>query len=249
MLKSTNAIVLKTIPYGDTSLISRLFTEEDGKVTVMAKGGRRPKNTAAAALEPMNHLRVQFYHKNSRDIQILKEASFLQNFTSIRNDLSKIVIGLTIVELLDKSTRESNPAPILYRLGWRVLDNLDNFTVDHWLLFAFFLFQHSLRIGFMPELNACTQCQAKIKEAVFNNSTGELVCQDCNIGGEFVIDHDCLALLQSVSTFHLDNLDTIRYKKRSLINSIKFLDSFSSFHIEGLGKVKSMKLLRSLLNG
>ena len=249
MLISANAIVLRTIPYGDTSLISRLFTENEGKVTIMAKGARRPKNTVAAALEPMNHLSVQFYHKNSRDIQILKDAAFLQNFTSIRNDLSKIVIGLTIVELLDKSTRESNPAPILYRLGWRVLENLDNSKVDHWLLFAFFLFQHSLRIGFMPELSSCTKCRSQIKDAVFDNSTGELVCQECNTDGEFVVDHYTLTLLQAMSTFHMDNLDTIRYKKRSLVNSIKFLDSFSSFHIEGLGRVKSMNLLRDLLYG
>ena len=218
-------------------------------MTLMAKGARRPKNTAAAALEPMNHLRIQFYHKNSRDIQILKEASFFQNYTNIRNDFTKIPIGLAIVELLDKSTLESNPAPILYRLGWRILDNLDSSKIDHWLLFAFFLFQHSLRIGFMPELNFCIQCKARILEAVLDKTTGELVCQDCNTEGEIIIDADALILLQSMSTSRLDNLDKLRYKKKSLANAIKFLDSFSSFHIEGLRRVKSMKMLRNLLNG
>ena len=66
---ATNAIVLKTIPYGDSSIISRLFTEDQGKITVMAKGAWRPKNTTGPLLEPMNHIRLQYYHKNNRDIQ------------------------------------------------------------------------------------------------------------------------------------------------------------------------------------
>ena len=74
MLISTNAIILKTIPYGDSSIISRIFTEDHGKITVIAKGVWRPRNTAGYLLEPMNHIQLQYYHKNSRDIQILKDA-------------------------------------------------------------------------------------------------------------------------------------------------------------------------------
>ena len=35
-------------------------------------------------------------------------------------------MGLAIVEIIDKSTQDSNPHPVLYRLGWRVLDKLNN---------------------------------------------------------------------------------------------------------------------------
>ena len=45
MIISTNAIVLKTIRYGDSSIISRLYTESHGKIAVMAKGIWKPKNT------------------------------------------------------------------------------------------------------------------------------------------------------------------------------------------------------------
>ena len=74
MLIATNAIVLKRIPYGDTGIIFRVFTEELGKVSVLAKGAWKPKNAAGPLLEPINHLHIQFYNKNTRNIQILKDA-------------------------------------------------------------------------------------------------------------------------------------------------------------------------------
>ena len=61
MIISTNAIILKTIPYGDSSVISRLFTKDNGKISIIAKGAWRPKKTAGSMLEPMNHIYIQYY--------------------------------------------------------------------------------------------------------------------------------------------------------------------------------------------
>ena len=61
MIISTHAIVLKTIKFGDSSLICRLFTKDQGKIVIMAKGAWRPKNTAGAILEPMNHIYLNYY--------------------------------------------------------------------------------------------------------------------------------------------------------------------------------------------
>ena len=137
MLISTSAIVLKTIPYGDTSIISRMFTEDQGKVTILAKGAWRPKNNAGALLEPMNHIHLQYYHKSSREIQILKDGVFNQQFSNLRKELNKIIVGLAIVEMMDKSTMDNNPFPILYRLGWRVLKKLNDEKQNIWWVFMF----------------------------------------------------------------------------------------------------------------
>ena len=113
MLIATNAIVLKRIPYSDTSLICRIFTEDWGKVTILAKGVLRPKNVTGALLEPVNHIHIQYYNKSNRDIQILKNANFIQQYSTIRNNLSRIILGLAIVEIIDKATLECNPC-LLY---------------------------------------------------------------------------------------------------------------------------------------
>ena len=63
-----------------------MFTEDQGKVTILAKGAWRPKNNAGALLEPMNHIHLQYYHKSSREIQILKDGGFNQQFSNLRKD-------------------------------------------------------------------------------------------------------------------------------------------------------------------
>ena len=92
------------MPYSDTSLICRLFTKDRGKITILAKGACRQKNSAGALLEPISHIHIQYYHKNSRDIQILKEAGFIHHHSILRNNLNRIILGLAIVEIIDKST-------------------------------------------------------------------------------------------------------------------------------------------------
>ena len=84
--------------------------------------------------------------------------------------------------MIDKSTQDSNPHPILYRLSWRVLDKLNNENQNYWSIFAFFLYQLSLRLGFMPNLSSCSKCNSKmiyggIDELieVFNNTRENII--------------------------------------------------------------------------
>jgi len=94
MLIATDAIILKVTPYSETSLIVRILTQEIGKVTVIAKGARRPKSGFSAMLDPMNLVHCHFYYKDSRDIQTLKEVSISSSSSIIRTSLLKLSLGL-----------------------------------------------------------------------------------------------------------------------------------------------------------
>jgi len=246
VLVLTNAIILKRIPYSDTSLICRLFTQDRGKVTILAKGVWRPKKSTGALLEPVNHIHIQYYHKDSRDIQILKDAGLLQHYSILRNSLNRIILGLAVVEMIDKSTQDSNPHPILYRLSWRVLDELNNEKQNYLCVFLFFLYQLSLRLGFMPNLSNCRKCNSKMMQGGIDESTGELVCSNCIDSSENKLNS--FSTLNKLTSLHLDEIETLSLNRKNVIDSIQLLDVFLSYHIEELKKVKSMKMIRSILN-
>ena len=248
MLISTNAIVLKRIPFSDTSIICRAFTEDCGKVTILAKGVLRPKNITGALLEPINHIHIQYYNKSNRDIQILKDASFIQQYPQIRNNLTRIILGLAIVEIIDRTTLDCNPYPVLYRLGWRVLDKLNDASQNFWLVFAFFLYQLSIRMGFMPNLKNCSKCLSEMSQGGIDNYTGELVCGKCVTQSQIHLEENSFTVLQKITGLHLDDLQTLTIEKNSIFNPIRFLDIFTSFHIEGLKRVRSMEMVRNLIN-
>ena len=247
MLIATNAIVLKRIPFSDTSVICRAFTEDYGKVTILAKGVLRPKNITGALLEPINHIHIQYYNKSNRDIQILKDASFIQQYPQIRNNLTRIILGLAIVEIIDRATLDCNPYPVLYRLGWRVLDKLNDASQNFWLVFAFFLYQLSIRLGFMPNLKNCSKCFSEISQGGIDDYTGELVCTKCVTQSQIHLEENSFITLQKITGLHLDDLKSLTIENNSIINPIRFLDLFTSFHIEGLKRVRSMEMVRKLI--
>ena len=76
MIVKTPAIVLKRFPYGETSIIVRCFTREEGKVSIIIKGAKRKKNHYASFFQPINYLDLVYYYKPNRDIQTFSKVSF-----------------------------------------------------------------------------------------------------------------------------------------------------------------------------
>ena len=98
----------------------------------------------------------------------------------------------------------------------------------------------------MPNLSNCSQCNNKMTQGRIDNFTGELVCPDCasNWAGQIIN----LTSLEKLTSLHLDELNAFAMSKKDVLDSIQFLDIFLSYHVEGLKKVNSMNMVRSIVN-
>ncbi len=121
----TEAVVLRSLDYGETSQIVTLFTRKKGKLGVMAKGARRPKSSFGATLQPMAYTQVVFYFKPTRTLQTLTESSHVESFHRLRRDLTSITVGLRIVELVDALMETEDPQPDVFALLVRALRRLN----------------------------------------------------------------------------------------------------------------------------
>ncbi len=121
----TEAVVLRSIDYGETSQIVTLFTRKKGKLGVMAKGARRPKSSFGATLQPMAYTQVVFYYKPTRTLQTLSESSHVESFHRLRRDLTPITLGLRIVELVDALMETEDAQPEVFALLVRALRRLN----------------------------------------------------------------------------------------------------------------------------
>ena len=249
MIISTNGIVLKTILYSDSSIIVRLFTEDYGKIAIIAKGARKPKNPVSGILEPTNHLNIQYYNKENRSIQIFKEANFLSKFNFIRGNYKKLSISLAIIDALDKSTIEYNPSPILYRLAWKILEKINSTQNNPMLIFSFFLMQLSIRIGFMPELDKCYKCKNFVIDGGIDYQNCEIICRNCLIYKDYKLNSKTMLLLKDLTLTHIDKLELKNYNNHYISESILFLKLFTFYHIEGIKNMKSMSTINQISNG
>ena len=83
MIIRTEAIVLRTMKYRETSRIATLYTKERGKVSVIAKGARDGKSRMGGALQPMNHVVALVYMKESRDLQLLTQCDLAGHYPGL----------------------------------------------------------------------------------------------------------------------------------------------------------------------
>ncbi|NQU68068.1 MAG: DNA repair protein RecO [Candidatus Marinimicrobia bacterium] len=243
MLIETRALVLKSFPYSDTSLISRIYTEDRGKVSVLAKGARRMKNNVAALLEPLNIVDISYYDKESRGIQTLKEVSAQTIVSRIREDYDKLTLALVVSDILDHTTHEHDPNPILYRLATRTIIEMEATTESGRTLFWFFLLQLAIRTGFKPNLHQCGRCNEPIKNGILDRTSGALCCHRCLSDGDIRLNSEQLTYLQTMNEYHIDQVGNLHIQDELTEGISRFLLSFVSYHLEGMEKVKSLKLI------
>ena len=92
MIINTNAIVLKTFSYGETSLISRCFTEDRGKISFIIKGAKSKKNLIAPYFQPLSYINIIFNENEKRELQIVSKVSFVKIWTKIPLSLKKMTL-------------------------------------------------------------------------------------------------------------------------------------------------------------
>ena len=146
----TEAVVLRSLDYGETSQIVTLFTREKGKLGVMAKGARRPKSSFGATLQPMAYTQVVFYYKPTRTLQTLSESSHVESFHRLRRDLTSITVGLRIVELVDALMEDEDPQPDAFALLVRVLRRLNTGSPRATNLWPYLQLQLARVLGVAP---------------------------------------------------------------------------------------------------
>jgi DNA repair protein RecO (recombination protein O) len=150
MIVRTEAVVLRSLPYGETSRIVTLFTRDRGKLAVMAKGARRTKSRFGSTLQPMSYVQVVYYYKPSRSLQLLSDSSHVTAFHQIGRDLEKISIGLRIVELTSALMQDEQQNALVFNLLLQVLHRLDGAGDRLANTLPYFQMRLATALGFSP---------------------------------------------------------------------------------------------------
>ena len=109
MLNKTKAIVLKTVRYGETSLIATMYTELFGIQSFMINGVRSNARSAAgkaSLLQPAAILDLVMYHNDKKNLQRIKEFRWSFLYQDLFYNVIKNSIALFMVELLQKTLKE-----------------------------------------------------------------------------------------------------------------------------------------------
>lgn len=121
----TDAVVLRTLDYGETSRIVTLFTRERGRMGVMARGARTMRSRFGSTLEPMAHVQAVIHVKPSRELQTLSEASHLRIRPRLARSVERLEPAVRALELVDALMPSDQALPPVLDLLVEALDALD----------------------------------------------------------------------------------------------------------------------------
>ncbi|MEJ7588910.1 MAG: DNA repair protein RecO [Ferruginibacter sp.] len=127
MTHKTKGIVLRTIKYGETSVVVTIFTELFGVHTYLVNGVRTTKKSSAKAnhFQPGAILDMVVYHSDQKQMQRIKEFKWDYLFQQVLSDVIKNCIALYIVELLQKCLKQPEQNTDLFEFCEDVLIRLD----------------------------------------------------------------------------------------------------------------------------
>lgn len=184
---AVDAIVLRTLRYGESDVIAQLLARDTGRRGVIAKGARKPKSRLGARLEPYLVVRLTLYEGRG-DLAIVRGVEVLAAHERLRMDFGLQQVGAAALDLLGRLATEGAPAPDTYHLAMRMLALLDadpppSPDVRPALLAAFQLkLLHAS--GLAPHLSSCVRCGDEVALTAFDPGDGGVVCVSCGQPGD-----------------------------------------------------------------
>lgn len=179
MIPKTEAIVLKSFDYRETSRIVTFFTKEQGKITGIMKGIRRDPRKFGSSVEKYSVNDLVYYHYSRTDLHLVSQCDLKQYFFRIRDDYERNVVANYALELVNKIMPAEQPNTDVYDLLFHFLEQLQS-EKDLERLVSIFQIKMLQYSGFSPHLDSCVRCEQPVRGKVrFSMSSGGLVCPDC----------------------------------------------------------------------
>jgi DNA repair protein RecO (recombination protein O) len=229
---SATALVLRQIPFSETSLVVALLTREFGKLQGLAKGARRLKSPFQGALELLSVCRIVFLPRASEGLHLLTEALLLERFRPEHSGLRGLFAAYYVAELLDAFTAELGPLPELFDVAVATLRSLQQPMPPELTLLKFEL--GLLRcLGHLGQFDRCSNCGREIpvgEPARVTEAGGGLVCGRClpRVGRGPIIGQKVRSWLHKLSTERLSAMGEESPAEEAVISTDSAADQTGS---------------------
>jgi DNA repair protein RecO (recombination protein O) len=119
---TSEGIILGRINYGEADRIISVFSKDKGKISLIAKGVRRPKSRKRGHIEIFS--RISFQAVSGRGLDIMTEAEIIDDFKIIRISLKKVSLAYYFMEVIGKITHGGEGNLGVYELLVECLEKL-----------------------------------------------------------------------------------------------------------------------------
>jgi DNA repair protein RecO (recombination protein O) len=244
MTHKTKGIVLRSVKYGETSLVVTMFTELFGVQTYMVNNVRTSKQATskAAYFQPVSILELEVYHNEQKSIQRIKEFKWAHLYQNILSNVIKNSIASYMVELLQKCLKQPETNADLFYFCEDALLQLDTAPKPVTANFALYFALHLAHfLGF--RINDDYTEEQTILDLAEGNFVAERPIHLNFLEGEFAqITSQLLKVMQPNELEHFKlNQDT---RRKLLLH----YEDYYALHIQDFGRMKTLVTLYGVLS-
>lgn len=223
MQYSTEAIVIKSTPYGEADLIVTYLTKDFGLINLFAKSPRKIKSRFGSSLEPLTHSRISFIGREE-NLQRIIQSDIIRSFQNLRENFSLFLKICDILRLLIHIVPHREPHPELFSLILATAHCLENKNkAANYLLY---LKVQTLNIlGYFPDFRNCGICRRTLFEKFFY-SQGFIVCERCLKEKELVpkpLTKGVIKILKELSSWKIEFLERVKISSSLIDEAERFL--------------------------
>ena len=194
---ATDALVLRTFPLGEMSVVVVFLTKSRGKLRAVAKGARGPGHRYQSSLQPLSEIRTTLYGREGAELHRLGAVELLRSSEPPQSHLESLLALEYCAELFEAFLPPEVRDDDTYRLGRSCVTALkrgcEAVAVMRYAE-AWTLKLH----GLYPSLVRCQSCRQPITGGLaFDRTSSHVVCSNCGTKKSEVLDADSRALLRS----------------------------------------------------
>jgi DNA repair protein RecO (recombination protein O) len=180
----TEAIVLRTMRYGEADRILHVYTPHRGRLSAIAKGVRRARSRFGGRLEPFFRLNLVLYEGRS-DLLTVTSAETLSPHARLRENGPALDAASRSTDAVGRLFEAGDPNPAVYHLLANELSLIDSDPAKHATKANQLAFRLKLLLaaGLAPQLAACAACGEADHLAGFSGAAGGVVCTACEATG------------------------------------------------------------------
>jgi DNA repair protein RecO (recombination protein O) len=244
MTHKTKSIILRTIKYGETSLVVTAFTELFGVQTYMVNGIRSSKKSGlkAAMYQPAAILEMEVYHNEQKSMHRIREAGWAHLYNNVLSDVVKNSIALYMMELLYKTLKQPEQNADLFYFCEDVLLQLDNAPPQIAANFSLYFALH-LANFFGFRINDPENEQQTYLDLMEGAFTDHAPVHPHFLEGEYA--QATADLLKVMQPHELDQLKLNHVKRRELL--LKYQDYYA-LHIQDFGVMRTLAVLQEIFS-
>lgn len=174
----TKAFIVKKAEEGEADRVFTVFSENFGKLELLAKAERKIASKLRCGLEMFNLSEIEFIQGKKR--KTITDAILIDNFKEIKKDLKKTKAAYRTAEAVDELINGQEEDKAIWLLLKEFFEDLKSASLP-FLAHYCFIWNFLSVLGFSPQLYNCCFCQKRLSpEALyFSAEAGGLVCCDC----------------------------------------------------------------------